>query len=101
MRLTLDQTHIENICHPFFNDIQENKFQVFLTHGGNVAVVLNRKAGGEASMLGAYYTGTNETNGEWIATKWAKDGTYPSINEKLRSTKLDLRMGDTTATETA
>lgn len=92
MILKLDQSQIESVCYPFFNDIHENKFQVYMTVGGNIAIVLNRTGGGKAPIVGVYFTGSSLENGEWIACKWSEDGTFPSINDKMRSTKLDLKI---------
>lgn len=101
MKIKLSQTQIEDICFPFFNDIQENKFQVYLTYGGNVAVVLNRRGGGNAPLVGAYYTSDSTSEGEWISCKWMADGSYPSINDHLKNTKLDLRMSQQQNKDTA
>lgn len=90
MKMSLNQTLIEQICHKFFKDIEHHTFNVYLTKGNNIAIILSHQAGGSSPLLGAYYTSNDPSDGEWIPAKWQADGMYPSINDKLTHCPLDL-----------
>jgi hypothetical protein len=59
--------------------------KVTLTRYGNVAIICTDQAGDEYPLLGFYWDNT-----QWVSCRWDKDGFFPSINEKVRKTGLDL-----------
>ena len=59
--------------------------KLYSTRSGMPAMVLNEKGGGFWPLVGVYHNGV-----EWIPTKWMEDGKYPSINEKVLKSGLDL-----------
>lgn len=56
-----------------------------MTRGGSPALIFTMHSGGSYPVMGAWWNGE-----EWIPTKWQKNGKFPSINEKNKTTKLDL-----------
>ena len=72
----LTQTDIEKICYGFLDDVKSNGYQVTLTRGGNVVIILNRSAGFDYPLLGAYFTGSKFNTGEWVPCKWSEKGEF-------------------------
>lgn len=59
--------------------------KLYSTRAGLPAMILSEKGAGHWPLVGVYHNGA-----EWIPTKWMEDGTYPSINEKVLKSGLDL-----------
>lgn len=59
--------------------------KLYSTRSGLPAMVFTEKGTGHWPLLGVYHNGE-----EWIPTKWMEDGRYPSINEKVLKSGLDL-----------
>lgn len=95
--MKLSQTDIERICFPFLKDIETNHFQVYLTVGGNVCIILNRQASEEYPLLGAYFTESNPETGQWMPARWSAEG----MHNKANPSKLDLRIPTSTENEAA
>ena len=91
-RLKLNDAQIQDICLPFFSDIENHKFNVCLTRQGSVAIVLSVNAGGDKPLLGCYYTGSSPNDGEWYPAKWDKDGRF---NSEMGQVGLDLDIKQT------
>lgn len=88
-KVTISESVKDSIVKPILQDI-ENGVKIYQTRSGGVAMIFTTHAKGEfAEWLGAYYTGTTE-DGEWIPCRWHKDGTFPSLNEDLLESGLDL-----------
>ena len=81
------EDEIVHICKDVLGDLENNKFKVFLTRSGSIAIIFTHNAGGQLPLLGAYYSGE-----EWYPAKWMANGCFPSINESLTQTDLDLLM---------
>jgi hypothetical protein len=79
---SLSQSDIERICHPFFDEIKQNHFQVRLTTGGSLCIIISRNAGGDKPIMGVYWSGE-----EWMPVKWDNEGRYIS---KEHPRKLDI-----------
>lgn len=62
-----------------------NPPMVVKTRGGSFAIIFTMHSGGSCPIMGAWWSGE-----EWVPAKWLKNGRYPSINEKIKTTKLDL-----------
>ncbi len=89
MKLHLSQNEIEKICYGFIDDVKTNGHQIVLTRGGNVAIILNRSAGYDYPLLGAYFTGTTHKTGEWLPMRWREDGRVNSDYSRLIDLILD------------
>ena len=60
----------------------------WVTRAGGDAVVFSMESGGSYPWIGAYFTGE-----EWVPCKWDATGRFPSINETLTNSMLDLVEG--------
>lgn len=90
-RAQFSKTEIENLCKPFFADIQENHFQVQLTRNGSPCIILSRACLGHYPIMGVYWTGD-----EWVAVKWDIDGCYISKNNP-RGLDINIQESDEVA----
>jgi hypothetical protein len=86
VKLKLSQTDIEKICYGFLDDLKTNGYQVSLTRGGNVAIILNRSASAEYPLLGAYFTSTSFKDGQWLPCRWTESGEFAAGHQR----SLDL-----------
>lgn len=85
-----DET-IKEATNAFVN--QQIEFRV--SRNGTLCVIFTKNAGGVYPVLGAWYDGKEA----WHPAAWLETGVYPSINEKMIHTGLDLSFE--TNTETA
>ncbi len=69
---------IENVIRQQFVDGVD--CQEYKTIGGNLAVVVTKKGGGDCPWLGFYYAADN-IGGEWIPCAWTAEGKILSMSK--------------------
>lgn len=84
--MKLTQSELETLLETTFLGIN-NPPKVVLTRCGTPAIIFLHETKGLAPIIGSWWNGE-----EWIPTKWMKNGRYPSINPKVKTTQLDLMM---------
>lgn len=88
-KVKFSKEQIVQLCNPIFEDLKE--CGCIFTRSGMPVIVFSPNGGGNFPIVGMYWN-----NEEWIPTKWMADGRYPSINEKLVVTDLDLDLNPET-----
>lgn len=78
------QEQIHNLVTPIFEDVKTT-FGVVFTRAGIPVILVTKIAGGEFPIMGMWWNGHS-----WQPARWLADGRYPSINEKVLKTDLDL-----------
>lgn len=61
----------------FMNEVLAEEYK---TIGGNLAIVITKKGGGECPWIGFYYA-SDQTRGEWIPCAWTERGKILSMSK--------------------
>lgn len=71
-----------------FGNLSVKTMKVYISRNGTPCVIFSSHTGGDHPLLGAWYDGVES----WHPCKWTADGLFPSINESVSHSALDLIM---------